>query len=96
VFGREPPTKISIYKLYKLFHQTGCICKGESPRRRPVTEAQMDTVLAAFVRSSRKSTRHAALHLNVPHSTVHKILLKCLKFKSYGYRYPRLALQRVD
>jgi hypothetical protein len=30
VFGREPPTKISIFKWYKLLGQTGCICEGRS------------------------------------------------------------------
>jgi hypothetical protein len=31
VFEREPPTKVMIYKWYKLFDQTGCIFKGKSP-----------------------------------------------------------------
>jgi hypothetical protein len=48
-----------INKWYKLFDQCGCICKGKSPGRRPVTEAQVDTVRAAFVRRPRKSTRRA-------------------------------------
>jgi hypothetical protein len=77
---------MSIYKWYKLFDKTGRICKGKSPGRRQVTEAQVDTVRAAFVRSPRKSTRHAALQLNIPYTTVHKILRKRLKFKSYKYQ----------
>jgi hypothetical protein len=82
----EPPTKMLIYKWYKLFDQTGCICKGKSPGRRPVTEAQVDTVCMAFVHSPHKSTRHAAQQLNMPHTTVHKILWKRLKFKRYKYQ----------
>jgi hypothetical protein len=54
--------------------------------RSPVTEVQVDTVRAAFVRSPRKSTRHAARQLNMPHTTMHKILRKSLKFKSYKYQ----------
>jgi hypothetical protein len=65
VFGREPPTKMSIYKWYRLFDQTGLTCEGRSPGRRLVTEAQVDTVRVAFVRSPRKSTRHAARQLNI-------------------------------
>jgi hypothetical protein len=84
-FGREPPTKISVYKWEKLFDQTGCIFKGKSPRIRPVAEAQVDTVCAAFVCSPRKSTKHAARQLNMPHTTMHKNLRKHLKFKSYKY-----------
>jgi hypothetical protein len=86
VFGREPPTKMSIYKWYKLLDQTACICKGKGPRRRSVTEAQTDTVHAASVRSPRKSTSHAARILNILHTKVHKILRKRLKFKSYKYQ----------
>jgi hypothetical protein len=51
-----------------------------------VTEAQVDTVRAAFFRSPQKSTRHAAQQLNMPHIKVHKILRKRLKFKSYKYQ----------
>jgi hypothetical protein len=83
MFGRELPTKMSFYKWYKLFDQTGYICKEKSPRRRPVTEAQVETFRAAFVCSTRKSTRHATRQLNMPHTTVHTNLRKCLKFKRY-------------
>lgn len=34
--------------------------KGKSPGTRPVTDAQMGTVRAAFVRSPRTSTKHVA------------------------------------
>jgi hypothetical protein len=71
---------------FELFDQTGYIFNGRSFGRRPVTEAQVDTVRAAFVRSPSKSTRHAAGQLNMPHTTVHKILRKRLKFKSCKYQ----------
>jgi hypothetical protein len=86
VFGREQATKISIYKWYKLFDQTGCICKEKSPGRRPVTKAQVDTVSAAFVRGPRKSTRRGARQLNTPHTSVHTNLRKRLKFERYEYQ----------
>jgi hypothetical protein len=87
VFGREPPTKMSIYKWCKLFDHTARIYKGRSHGRRPVTEAQVDTVPAAFVRIPLKSTGHAARQL----TTVQKILRKHLKFRTYKY----LLLQHV-
>jgi hypothetical protein len=40
----------------------------------------------AFVHYPHKSTRHAAGQLNMPHTTMQKILQKCLKFKSYKYQ----------
>jgi hypothetical protein len=67
VFGREQPINVSVYKWYKLFQKSGCVCKGESQGRLPVTEAQVDTFRAAFDRSQRKANRHAAGPLNMPH-----------------------------
>jgi hypothetical protein len=49
VFGREQPINGSVYKWYKLFEQSGCICEAESEGRRPVTEAQVDTVRAVLI-----------------------------------------------
>jgi hypothetical protein len=86
VFGREPLTKMSIYKWYKLFDQNVYVCKGKSTRRRQVSGAQMDTVRAAFVRSPRKSISRGARQLNMPHTTVHTILRKHLKFKICKYQ----------
>jgi hypothetical protein len=60
--------------------------KGKSPGRRPVTEAQMDEFLAAFVRSSCKSIRHAVRQLKMPYTTVHKVVRKCLEFRSDRYQ----------
>jgi hypothetical protein len=54
------------------------------PGRRPVTGAQVDTFRADFVRSTHQacfSTTERA-----PHTKVHKILQKCLKFISYKYQ----------
>jgi hypothetical protein len=51
---------MSIYKWYKWFDPTGCICKGKSPKRQTVTKAQMNTIQAAFIPSPCKSTWHAS------------------------------------
>jgi hypothetical protein len=66
MFGRELPTEMLIYKWYKLFGQT-----GKSPRTRKVTEAQVDTVRAAFVRSSHKSNGRGARQLNMSQTIKH-------------------------
>jgi hypothetical protein len=50
-----------------LFEQSGCIFKAESEGKGPVTEAQVDTVRAAFDRSPRNANRHAAGPLIMPH-----------------------------
>jgi hypothetical protein len=51
-----------------------------------VTEAQVDTAHAASACSPHKSTRHAAQQLNMLHTTVHRILQKCLMSKSCTYQ----------
>lgn len=56
------------------------------PEGRPVTESQVDDVSATFVRSPRKSTWHAARQLNMPRTTLHNILQKHWKYKSYSYQ----------
>lgn len=51
VLGREPPTKMLTYKLYKLCDQTGGICNGKSPERWPVNDARVNEVQAAFTQN---------------------------------------------
>jgi hypothetical protein len=92
VSGKDLPTKMLIYKWYKMFDQTGCIHKGRVHGRIAVAEAQLDTVCVAFIHSPCKSTRHAAWHLNMPQTTVHKILLKHFKFWSCKHQ----LLQHVN
>jgi hypothetical protein len=52
----------------------------------------VDTFHVAYVCSPHKSTWHAAQQLNMARTTVHKTLLKSLKFKSYKNQ----LLQRVS
>jgi hypothetical protein len=59
VFGREPPTKMSVYKWYKLFDQTGCICKGEKGKA-PRDDQSLNLRWIQFVQLS------FAVHTNQP------------------------------
>jgi hypothetical protein len=52
-----------------LFSQSGCICKGKSPRRWPVTNAYMAEAWMTFVHRPCRSTRHAAWKLNMPYNS---------------------------
>jgi hypothetical protein len=54
--------------------------KGKGPGRRPVSEAQVDTIRAAFACIPRKSTRHGARLLNMPYATVCTNLREGWKF----------------
>jgi hypothetical protein len=62
--------RMSIYSWFKLFDQTGCVCKEESFERRPATEAQVYAFSAAFFFSARESTARTAGQLNMAHTAV--------------------------
>lgn len=61
VFGREPATKMTIYKWYKLFVETGCICKGKTLGDSKSLKFRWTQFMhLLFTHSPSKSTRHAA------------------------------------
>jgi hypothetical protein len=82
-FHLEPPSRVSIYPWYKKFEQKGWICKGKSPGRPHVSDTTVDRVRACFQRSPQKSTRRASRELQLPQTTVSKILHKRLLMKPY-------------
>jgi hypothetical protein len=57
VSGGEPLKKKSVCKWCKLSDQVAAFIN--SPRRRPVTDSEVDEVQAAIVCSPHESTRHA-------------------------------------
>jgi hypothetical protein len=80
-FGRHGPPVSSIRRWYEQFHNRGCIChQGKGRAGRPsVTEETVERVHESFVRSPRKSVSRASRELQVPDSTVRKILRKRLQ-----------------
>ena len=77
-FNVDPPTNKSILKWQRNFIEIGCICgrrKGHSGRP-SVSEQVVVRIRESYLRSPRKSTRRASRGLNVPQSTVSKILRK--------------------
>ena len=43
-FGREPPTKMSIYRWHNLFRAVGYISKGQTLGKQPISEAKLHEV----------------------------------------------------
>jgi hypothetical protein len=82
-FHMEPPSRVSIYAWYKKFDQKGCICKIKSPGWPSVSDATVDRVQACFQRSPQKSTLQASRELQLPQTTISKILRKRLLMKLY-------------
>lgn len=82
-YGRNPPSNNSIKRWYRQFEQTGSVQHRKGAGRPPVSEAIVDQVRELFTRSPGKSTRRASLELELPRSTVLKILHKHLKLHAY-------------
>ena len=84
-FQHQAPSHVSILKWYRDFVDRGCICdkrKGHSGR--PSVSAEIvERVRETFVRSPKKSVRRASQQLNIPKSTISKVLRTRLKFHPY-------------
>ena len=77
-FGVSPPDRKDILRWYRQFVETGCLYKGKSPGRPRVMEESVERIRSAFLRSPRKSTRRTSRELQMPQSTVWKVLRKGL------------------
>lgn len=86
-FGISPPGRKDILRWYRQFVETGCLCKGKSPGRPRVMEESVGLIQSAFLGSPRKSTRRASHELQVPQSTVWKVLRKGLNMKPYKLQH---------
>lgn len=82
-FRRPPPDVKSIKSWYAKFQVRGSVCDNERTGRPRVNQDTVDAVRHAFLQNPRKSVRKASRELQIPRSTVHKILKKELKFLAY-------------
>lgn len=82
-YHRDPPNRKSIYDWHRKFKATGCIRKGKSSGRPATSDAQVELVRATVVHTPRKSTRKMSMELQMPHSTIWKVLRKRLKMFPY-------------
>lgn len=85
-FGKEPPHRHNIERWVKQFQDTGCLCKKTSPGRPEAKTEVVEKIRETFLRSPTKSTRRASSELNVPHTTVWRVLRKRLKFRPYTFQ----------
>jgi hypothetical protein len=85
-YGKEAPTRKSIYKWHKSFAETSCICaKKKNSGRRPIGET-VESVRESFFRSPQKSTRGSGRDLiDVSHMAVWMVLRKRLSFRPYKF-----------
>ena len=79
-FSKQPPTRKSICRWSHQFEQIGCLCKGKSSGRPPVSEENLRLIQETFERSSRKSTRRVSRELGIQQPTVWRVLGRRLLF----------------
>ena len=78
-YGRDPPSRPSIRLWHKKFMETETVFNTRRSERPKTSEKNIEHVRQAFQRSPMKSIRTAARQLELPHSTVHKVLHKNLR-----------------
>jgi hypothetical protein len=69
-FRSDPPSANSNRRWYQQFQTTGCLCKRKSAGRPRVSEKSVERVRQSFLRSPKKSVRHASRELEMSIMTV--------------------------
>ena len=89
--GKDPPSRSSIRRWHKKFMETGSVLDAVRSGRPRTSADNIERVRQAFSRSPIKSIRIAARELELPPTTVHKVLHKVLRL----YAYKVQMLQRL-
>ena len=82
-YGRDLPSRPSIRLWHKKFMDTGTVFDTRRSGRPRTSEENIERVRQAFQHSPMKSIRTAARQLELPRSTVHKVLHKNLRLYAY-------------
>ena len=94
-YGRDQPSRPSICLWHKKFMETGTVFDTRRSGQPRTSEENIERVRQAFQRSPMISIRTAARQLELPRSTVHKVLLKNLRLYAYKVQMLR-TLQPND
>ena len=89
--GKDPPSRSSIRRWHKNFMETGSVMDAVRSVRPRTSAESIERVRQAFSRSPIKSIRTAARELELPPTTVHKVLHERLRL----YAYKVQMLQRL-
>lgn len=93
-FGRPTPDVKTIKKWYDKFNESGSVGDRPRPGRPKVNDNIIEEVRQAYERSPCKSVRKASSELDIPKSTMHKILRKRLFL--YPYKLQMVHALRQD
>ncbi|KAG7171884.1 hypothetical protein Hamer_G000814 [Homarus americanus] len=81
-YGKKPPD-VKFIKSWMKILETVNVEKGKSSGRLSVSDGTVENIPTAFTRSPRKSVKQASRRLQMPKSTVHKVLQNCMKLHAY-------------
>ena len=80
----DPPGHKAILKWERTLQETRSLLPQTGKHAKvSVNEETIERVRTAFARSPRKSTRRASTELEIPRSTIHKIIHKCLHLSAF-------------
>ena len=82
-YGRDLPSHPSIHLWHKKFMETGTVFDTRRSEQPGTSKENIKCVRQAFQCSPMKSICTAARQLELPHSTVHKVLHKNLRLYAY-------------
>lgn len=91
-YKKNPPGRKTIYDWHKKFIATGCLCAKERSGRPSVVnnEDVVERVRKTFTKSPNKSIRRAARELEIPRTTLWRIVRKNLSIEPV---VPKLTLR---
>lgn len=93
-YQRAPPDVKTIKAWFDKFLATGSVNRQPGSGKKPTSEDTIDEIREAFGRSPTKSIRRASRELQIPRSTVHKVLHKRLRL--YAYKVQILQALKPD
>jgi hypothetical protein len=93
-YGKEAPSRKAIYDWHNKFITTGCLCSRNRNGCPGVSEENVQRVTETFGRSSKKSMRRASRELQMPVTTVWKVVRK--KFFMKPYKIHLLHMLKED
>ncbi|XP_071043842.1 protein GVQW3-like [Parasteatoda tepidariorum] len=83
IYQKDPPSKSSILRWKKNFLETGIIADKKRSGRPCTSDFDVERVRRTFSDNPRRSVRSAARELDMPISTVYKVIKKQLRLHAY-------------
>ena len=82
-FTKQPPDRRSILNWHAKFKEEGCLCPAKETGRPSTSDATVEQVRNAFQRSPQKSVKRASRELQLPSTTVWRIVRRRLHMTPY-------------